>query len=57
MTGGGEVQRQGCASFRIGIRGLVEIVASSVETGSFAYTAAGTSEWGTARRNAGLLLR
>ena len=34
----------------------VEIANWSVETGPFAYSAAGTSEWGTARRNAGLLL-
>ncbi len=38
------------------IRHTVEIAAWSVETAPFAYTAAGTSEWGTSRRNAGLLL-
>jgi N12 class adenine-specific DNA methylase/adenine-specific DNA methylase len=38
------------------IRHTVEIAAWSVETAPFAYTAAGTSEWGTARRNARLLL-
>jgi N12 class adenine-specific DNA methylase len=34
----------------------VEIAAWSVDTSPFSYSAAGTSEWGTARRNAGLLL-
>jgi N12 class adenine-specific DNA methylase len=34
----------------------VEIASWSVDTTPFATTAAGTSEWGTARRNAGLLL-
>jgi N12 class adenine-specific DNA methylase len=38
------------------VRHIVEIASWSVETAPFAYTAAGTSEWGTARRNAGLLL-
>jgi N12 class adenine-specific DNA methylase/adenine-specific DNA methylase len=38
------------------VRHTVEIAAWSVETAPFAYTAAGTSEWGTARRNAGWLL-
>jgi N12 class adenine-specific DNA methylase len=38
------------------IRHTVEIAAWSVDTAPFAYSAAGTSEWGTSRRNAGLLL-
>ena len=38
------------------VRHTVEIASWSVETAPFAYTAAGTSEWGTARRNAGWLL-
>ena len=38
------------------IRHTVEIAAWSVETAPFAYTASGTSEWGTSRRNAGHLL-
>ena len=38
------------------VRHTVEIAAWSVETAPFAYTAAGTSEWGTSRRNAGWLL-
>jgi predicted RNA methylase len=38
------------------VRHTVEIASWSVETAPFAYTAAGTSEWGTSRRNAGLLL-
>jgi N12 class adenine-specific DNA methylase/predicted RNA methylase len=38
------------------VRHTVEIASWSVETAPFAYTAAGTSEWGTSRRNAGWLL-
>ena len=38
------------------VRHTVEIASWSVETAPFAGTAAGTSEWGTARRNAGWLL-
>jgi N12 class adenine-specific DNA methylase len=38
------------------VRHIVEIAAWSVETAPFSFTAAGTSEWGTARRNAGWLL-
>nr|WP_294506281.1 helicase-related protein [uncultured Rhodopila sp.] len=38
------------------VRHTVAVAAWSVETAPFASTAAGTSEWGTARRNAGLLL-
>jgi N12 class adenine-specific DNA methylase len=38
------------------VRHTVEIAAWSVDAGAFAGTAAGTSEWGTARRNAGWLL-
>ncbi len=38
------------------IRHTVEIASWSVDATPFAYTAAGTSEWGTARRNAGWLL-
>jgi len=38
------------------VRHTVEIAAWSVDNSPFAYTAAGTSEWGTARRNAGWLL-
>nr|MDA8253330.1 lactate dehydrogenase [Rhodospirillales bacterium] len=38
------------------VRHTVEIAAWSVDTAPFAWTAAGTSEWGTARRNAGWLL-
>ena len=38
------------------MRHTVEIASWSVETAPFAGTAAGTSEWGTARRNAGWLL-
>ena len=38
------------------VRHIVAVGAWSVDTGPFASTAAGTSEWGTARRNAGLLL-
>ena len=34
----------------------VEVASWSVETGAFAFSAAGTSEWGTSRRNAGWLL-
>jgi N12 class adenine-specific DNA methylase len=38
------------------VRHTVAVGAWSVDTAPFASTAAGTSEWGTARRNAGLLL-
>jgi len=38
------------------VRHTVDIASWSVETAPFAYTAAGTSEWGTSRRNAGWLL-
>jgi N12 class adenine-specific DNA methylase/predicted RNA methylase len=38
------------------VRHTVEIASWSVDVAPFAYTAAGTSEWGTARRNAGWLL-
>lgn len=38
------------------VRHTVEIASWSVETAPFAYTAAGTSEWGTSRRHAGFLL-
>jgi N12 class adenine-specific DNA methylase len=38
------------------VRHTVEIAAWSVDAGAFAGTTAGTSEWGTARRNAGWLL-
>ena len=38
------------------MRHTVEIASWSVETAPFSFTAAGTSEWGTARRNAGWLL-
>ena len=38
------------------VRHTVEIASWSVEIAPFAYTAAGTSEWGTSRRNAGWLL-
>ncbi len=38
------------------IRHTVEIASWSVDAAPFAYTAAGTSEWGTSRRNAGWLL-
>jgi N12 class adenine-specific DNA methylase/adenine-specific DNA methylase len=38
------------------VRHTVEIAAWSVDTAPFTGTAAGTSVWGTARRNAGLLL-
>ena len=38
------------------VRHTVEIASWSVDTAPFAGTAAGTSEWGTARRNAGWLL-
>jgi N12 class adenine-specific DNA methylase len=38
------------------VRHTVEIAAWSVEIAPFAYSAAGTSEWGTSRRNAGWLL-
>ena len=38
------------------VRHTVEIAAWSVDNTQFATTAAGTSEWGTARRNAGWLL-
>jgi N12 class adenine-specific DNA methylase/adenine-specific DNA methylase len=38
------------------VRHTVEIAAWSVDAAPFAWTAAGTSEWGTARRNAGWLL-
>jgi N12 class adenine-specific DNA methylase len=38
------------------VRHTVEIASWSVDAAPFAWTAAGTSEWGTARRNAGLLL-
>ena len=38
------------------VRHTVEIASWSVETAPFASTAAGTSEWGTSRRNAGWLL-
>src|ERR1019366_10180718 len=38
------------------VRHTVEIAVWSVETAPFAFTAAGTSEWATARRNAGWLL-
>jgi N12 class adenine-specific DNA methylase/adenine-specific DNA methylase len=38
------------------VRHTVEIAAWSVDAGAFTGTAAGTSEWGTARRNAGWLL-
>jgi N12 class adenine-specific DNA methylase len=39
-----------------GVRHTVEIASWSVETAAFAYSAAGTSEWGTSLRNAGWLL-
>ena len=39
-----------------GVRHTVEIASWSVEIAPFAYSAAGTSEWGTGRRNAGWLL-
>jgi len=38
------------------IRHTIEIASWSVDAAPFAYTAAGTSEWGTSRRNAGWLL-
>jgi N12 class adenine-specific DNA methylase len=38
------------------VRHTVEIASWSVDVAPFAYSAAGTSEWGTARRNAGWLL-
>jgi N12 class adenine-specific DNA methylase len=38
------------------VRHTVEVASWSVETAPFSFTAAGTSEWGTARRNAGWLL-
>ena len=38
------------------VRHTVEIASWSVGVAPFAYTAAGTSEWGTSRRNAGWLL-
>ena len=38
------------------VRHTVEIASWSVEIAPFAYSAAGTSEWGTSRRNAGWLL-
>jgi N12 class adenine-specific DNA methylase/adenine-specific DNA methylase len=38
------------------VRHTIEIASWSMETAPFAYTAAGTSEWGTSRRNAGWLL-
>ncbi len=38
------------------VRHTVEIASWSVDAAPFAWTAAGTSEWGTARRNAGWLL-
>ncbi|MGC8477951.1 MAG: lactate dehydrogenase, partial [Acetobacteraceae bacterium] len=38
------------------VRHTVEIAAWSVDATPFAWTAAGTSEWGTTRRNAGWLL-
>jgi N12 class adenine-specific DNA methylase len=38
------------------VRHTVEIATWSVAIAPFAYTAAGTSEWGTSRRNAGWLL-
>jgi N12 class adenine-specific DNA methylase len=38
------------------VRHTVEIASWSVETAPFAFSAAGTSEWGTSRRNAGWLL-
>jgi N12 class adenine-specific DNA methylase len=38
------------------VRHTVEIASWSVDVAPFAWTAAGTSEWGTARRNAGWLL-
>lgn len=41
---------------RTTIRHTVEIASWSVDAAPFAYTAAGTSEWGTSRRNAGWLL-
>ncbi|MDR3535227.1 MAG: lactate dehydrogenase [Acetobacteraceae bacterium] len=41
---------------RTRVRHTVEIAAWSVDTKPFASTASGTSEWGTSRRNAGLLL-
>jgi len=39
------------------VRHTVEIASWSVDAAPFAWTAAGTSEWGTARRNAGWLLQ
>lgn len=41
---------------RTTIHHTVEIASWSVDAAPFAYTAAGTSEWGTSRRNAGWLL-
>lgn len=41
---------------RTTIRHTVEIASWSVDAAPFAYSAAGTSEWGTSRRNAGWLL-
>jgi len=38
------------------VRHTVEIASWSVDVAPFAYTAVGTSEWGTSRRNAGWLL-
>jgi N12 class adenine-specific DNA methylase len=47
------VEAMGTATW---VRHTVEIASWSVDIGSFVGTAAGTSEWGTARRNAGWLL-
>jgi N12 class adenine-specific DNA methylase len=41
---------------RTTVRHTVEIASWSVDVTPFAYSAAGTSEWGTSRRNAGWLL-